>query len=280
MGSAAYIFNKSHATSYSLNSIITAWLKYYYPVEFYASVLSIQDNEDKRVKYMETIEEEFGIKTKCPDINKSTLFFTPEPETNSILFGLNNIKGVGEAALNEIIANQPYDSLEDFLVRTPKKSVNKKVVMSLIKAGAFDCFNKNRNALINDFFRIRKVKDDALLEEDYNDKLMMQYESETLGMPLTIKPWWSTISKDESVSFDIRLLNVTEKYDKNDRLMAFVKAEVLRDNSIIELVVFSSAYQRYSNLFDMCDHEFLRVSAKKTDKTKAILNKAHETVVI
>ena len=276
----SYLFNKSHATSYSLNSIITAWLKYYYPVEFYASVLSIQDNEDKRVKYMETIEEEFGIKTKCPDINKSTLFFTPEPETNSILFGFNNIKGVGEAALNEIIANQPYDSLEDFLTRTPKKSVNKKVVMSLIKAGAFDCFNKNRNALINEFFRIRKVKDDALLEEEYNDKLMMQYESETLGMPLTIKPWWSTISKDESVSFDIRLLNVTEKYDKNDRLMAFVKAEVLRDNSVIELVVFSSAYQRYSNLFDMHDHEFLRVSAKKTDKTKAILNKAHETVVI
>jgi hypothetical protein len=62
--------------------------------------------------------------------------------------------------------------------------------------------------------------------------------------------------------------------------MAFVKAEVLRDNSVIELVVFSSAYQRYSNLFDMSDHEFLRVSAKKTDKTKAILNKAHETVVI
>ena len=62
--------------------------------------------------------------------------------------------------------------------------------------------------------------------------------------------------------------------------MAFVKAEILRDNTTIELVVFSSAYQRYSNLFDMHDHEFLRVSVKKTEKTKAILNKAQETVVI
>jgi DNA polymerase-3 subunit alpha len=229
---------------------------------------------------METIEEEFGIKTKCPDINKSTIFFTPEPETNSILFGLNNIKGVGEAALNEIVANQPYDSLEDFLNRTPKKSVNKKVVLSLIKAGAFDCFNKNRNALINEFYRIRKVKDDALLEEDYNESLMMQYESSTLGTPLTVKPWWTTVKKEEACTCDVKLIKVTEKYDKNNRLMAFCTVEVVRDGSMIELVIFSSTYQRFVNLFDMNDHEYLRVSIKKTDKMKAILNKAVETAVI
>ena len=276
MGSAKYLFNKSHATSYSLNSMITAWLKYYYPVEFYASVLSIQDNEEKRVKYMETIEEQFGITTRCPDINKSTIFFTPDPDTNTILFGLNNIKGVGEAALSEIIAGQPYSSLEDFLERTPKKSVNKKVVMSLIKAGAFDCFNQNRYALINEFYRIRKVKDDPYDETLFNSSSYMEFETETLGMPLTVKPWFSNIEMDTCCSFDAKIIKVTEKYDRNNKLMAFIQVETVEDNIPLELVVFSSTYARTVNYFDKVDHEFIHVSGKKSDKAKVIVNKVSE----
>ena len=263
-----------------MNSIITAWLKYYYPVEFYAAVLTIQDNEDKRVKYMETIEEQFGIKTVIPHINKSTIYFTPDPDSNEILFGLNNIKGVGDSALEAIIENQPYTSLEDFLTRLPKKVANKRVVMALIKAGAFDCFNKNRNALINEFYEIRKVKDEPLLEEDYNDKLSMEYESETLGTSLTVKPWFSTIPMNEAITFDARIISVQEKYDKNNRLMAFVKAETIMDNTTIELVIFSSAYSRYVNMFDMHDHQYLRISGKKTDKTKVIVNTVKESYPI
>ena len=276
MGSAKYLFNKSHATSYSLNSIITAWLKYYYPVEFYASVLSIQDNEEKRVKYMETIEDQFGIVTRCPDINKSTVFFTPDPDTNSILFGLNNIKGVGDAALSEIIAGQPYESLEDFLNRTPKKSVNKKVVMSLIKAGAFDCFNQNRYALINEFYRIRKVKDEPYDESLFNTSAYMEFESETLGTPLTVKPWFSNVEMDTCCSFDAKIIKVTEKYDRNNKLMAFVQVETVEDNIPLELVVFSSTYARTVNYFDINDHEYLHISGKKSDKAKVIVNKVKE----
>ena len=279
MGSAKYLFNKSHATSYSLNSMITAWLKYYYPVEFYASVLSIQDNEEKRVKYMETIEDQFGIITRCPDINKSTIFFTPDPETNTILFGLNNIKGVGEAALSEIIAGQPYTSLEDFLERTPKKSVNKKVVMSLIKAGAFDCFNQNRYALINEFYRIRKVKDEPYNEDDFNSSSYIEFESETLGMPLTTKPWFSNIEMDTCCSFDAKIIKVTEKYDRNNKLMAFIQVETVEDNIPLELVVFSSTYARTVNYFDTADYEYIHVSGKKSDKAKVIVNKVKEAAI-
>ena len=279
MGSAKYLFNKSHATSYSLNSMITAWLKYYYPVEFYASVLSIQDNEEKRVKYMETIEEQFGIITRCPDINKSTIFFTPDPETNTILFGLNNIKGVGEAALSEIIAGQPYSSLKDFLERTPKKSVNKKVVMSLIKAGAFDCFNQNRYALINEFYRIRKVKDEPYDENQFNASSYIEFESETLGMPLTTKPWFSNIEMDTCCSFDAKIIKVTEKYDRNNKLMAFIQVETVEDNIPLELVVFSSTYARTVNYFDTADYEYIHVSGKKSDKAKVIVNKVKEAVI-
>lgn len=279
MGSAKYLFNKSHATSYSLNSMITAWLKYYYPVEFYASVLSIQDNEEKRVKYMETIEDQFGIITRCPDINKSTIFFTPDPETNTILFGLNNIKGVGEAALSEIIAGQPYSSLEDFLERTPKKSVNKKVVMSLIKAGAFDCFNQNRYALINEFYRIRKVKDEPYNEDDFNSSSYIEFESETLGIPLTTKPWFSNIEMDTCCSFDAKIIKVTEKYDRNNKLMAFIQVETVEDNIPLELVVFSSTYARTVNYFDTADYEYIHVSGKKSDKAKVIVNKVKEAAI-
>ena len=279
MGSAKYLFNKSHATSYSLNSMITAWLKYYYPVEFYASVLSIQENEEKRVKYMETIEDQFGIITRCPDINKSTIFFTPDPETNTILFGLNNIKGVGDAALSEIIAGQPYSSLEDFLERTPKKSVNKKVVMSLIKAGAFDCFNQNRYALINEFYKIRKVKDEPCNEDDFNSSSYIEFETETLGMPLTTKPWFSNIEMDTCCSFDAKIIKVTEKYDRNNKLMAFVQVETVEDNIPLELVVFSSTYARTVNYFDINDYKHIHVSGKKSDKAKVIVNKVKEAVI-
>lgn len=279
MGSAKYLFNKSHATSYSLNSMITAWLKYYYPVEFYASVLSIQDSEEKRVKYMETIEDQFGITTRCPDINKSTIFFTPDPETNTILFGLNNIKGVGDAALSEIIAGQPYSSLEDFLERTPKKSVNKKVVMSLIKAGAFDCFNQNRYALINEFYKIRKVKDEPYNEDDFNSSSYIEFETETLGMPLTTKPWFSNIEMDTCCSFDAKIIKVTEKYDRNNKLMAFVQVETVEDNIPLELVVFSSTYARTVNYFDINDYKHIHVSGKKSDKAKVIVNKVKEAVI-
>lgn len=276
MGSAKYLFNKSHATSYSLNSMITAWLKYYYPVEFYASVLSIQDNEEKRVKYMETIEDQFGITTRCPDINKSTIFFTPSPDDNTILFGLNNIKGVGDAALSEIIANQPYTSLEDFLNRTPKKSVNKKVVMSLIKAGAFDCFNQNRYALINEFYRIRKVKDEPYNEDEFGPASYIEFETETLGTPLTTKPWFSQIEMDTCCSFDAKIIKVVEKYDRNNKLMAFVQVETVEDNIPLELVIFSSTYAKTVNYFDKHDHEYIHISGKKTDKAKVIVNKVKE----
>ena len=274
MGSAKYLFNKSHATSYSLNSIITAWLKYYYPVEFYAAVLSIQDQEDKRVKYMDTIEEQFGIKTKTPDINKSGKFFTPDPDNNSILYGLNNVKGVGEAALDIIIENQPYASFEDFLTRLPKKSVNKKVVMSLIKAGAFDCFEKNRYKLMNEFIRIRKTKDELFPVNEYNKHVSMTMETEVFGMSLTEKPWFSKIETNDKCSFDCRLIKVTEKVDKNNKLMAFATVETLEDDIKLELVIFSSTYSKVAHFFDMAYNDVIHINGIKSDKAKVIVNKA------
>ena len=272
----SYLFNKSHATSYSLNSMITAWLKHYYPVEFYASVLSIQDNKERCINYMHVIEEQFGITTVHPDINKSGEFFTPNPENNTILFGLNSIKGVGDAALKELIAKQPYKDMSDLLERTEKKVINKKVMEALIKAGCFDCWNENRYEVMNQFYELRKVKGAELYNpEDYCKQSIIDFEMASLEIPLTAHYWFDDISNGEKVTFDCKVLKVTEKYDRNNNLMAFVNVVSVEENIPIELVVFASTYSRKVNYFDTLDHDIISVSGKKDNK-KIIVNNVRE----
>ena len=273
----SYLFNKSHATSYSLNSMITAWLKHYYPVEFYASVLSIQDNKERCINYMHVIEEQFGITTVHPDINKSGEFFTPNPGNNTILFGLNSIKGVGEAALKEILAKQPYNSLEDLLERTEKKVVNKKVMEALIKSGCFDCWNENRYEVMNQYYTIRKVKDVELYDPlAYDKSAIIKFEVDSLEIPLTAHYWFDDVANEEKVTFDCEIVKVTEKYDRNGNLMAFVNVVSVEDSIPIELLVFSSTYSRYVNMFDKVDHKIITVTGKKDNK-KVLVNKVRET---
>ena len=275
MGSAKYLFNKSHATSYSLNSMITAWLKHYYPVEFYASVLSIQDNKERCINYMSVIEEQFGITTVHPDINKSGIFFTPNPENNTILFGLNSIKGVGDAALEELVAKQPYKDMADLLERTEKKTVNKKVMTALIKAGCFDCWNENRYEVMNQFYELRKVKDAEYYNpEDYCKQSIIDFELDSLEIALTAKYWYDEVANGETVTFNCEVVKLTEKYDRNGKLMAF--ASVVADEGYpLELVVFAATYSRAVNYFDKVDHKTITVSGKKDGK-KVLVNKVRE----
>ncbi len=269
----SYLFNKSHATSYSLNSMITAWLKHYYPVEFYASVLSIQDNKERCINYMGVIEEQFGITTVHPDINKSGEFFTPNPDNNTILFGLNSIKGVGEAALKEIIAKQPYKDMSDLLERTEKRIVNKKVMTALIKSGCFDCWNENRYEVMNQYYELRKVKDAEMYEPlNYDKQAIIEFELDSLEIALTARYWFDEIPNGEKTTFDCEIVKVTEKYDKNNNLMAFVNVVSIDESYPIELVIFSSTYRRVVDLFDTVDHKYITVSGKKDGK-KIIVNK-------
>lgn len=271
----SYLFNKSHATSYSLNSMITAWLKHYYPVEFYASVLSIQDNKERCINYMTVIEEQFGITTVHPDINKSGIFFTPNPENNTILFGLNSIKGVGEAAYTELVAKQPYKDMADLLERTEKKTINKKVMTALIKAGCFDCWNENRYEVMNQFYELRKVKDAEYYNpEDYCKQSIIDFELDSLEIALTAKYWFDEVANGETVTFNCEVVKLTEKYDRNGKLMAF--ASVVADEGYpLELVVFAATYSRSVNYFDKVDHKTITVSGKKDGK-KVLVNKVRE----
>ena len=121
-GYAKYLFNKSHATSYSLLSCITAWLKFYYPKEFFTAMMSLMTDQDKKKKlpnYVRLLEKEFDIKIVPPSINESEAFFSPSRSKNEILYGLISIKGLGakileDRTIDEVISKRPYENIEDF----------------------------------------------------------------------------------------------------------------------------------------------------------------------
>ena len=269
-GYASYLFNKSHAACYSYITLLTAYLKRYYPVEFFAAVFSVQKEEDKRAKYIK-VAESMGITIKTPDINTSGRDFIPLPEENAILYGLGSIKGVGEAAIDELINNRNYTSLEDILAKVPKKALNKRVGLALIKSGALKEFNSNRMELINEFYDLRKDKDERLDNELYDESICMEYEIATLGTAITYKPWWEEVAPEEKVDIVATVTNVRELIDKNGNMMAFIKLEC--NGCKIDGVVFARTYCNHSDKFDLIFGPVtLQLKGKKDSKGQLIVS--------
>ncbi len=138
-----YSFNESHSVGYALISYKTAYLKAYYPIEFYVAMLNNTSSEEKRVKIYNEIKTLEG-ELHNPDINISKETCTND--NGEIYLSFSLIKGVGPKAIEEVVANQPYESFTDFLTNKSTK-INKSIIKALIEAGAFDCFNKKRDEL-------------------------------------------------------------------------------------------------------------------------------------
>ncbi len=146
---AGYGFNKSHSAAYAYLAYITAYLKAHYSVEFMSALLTSESgNMDKIVKYINECRE-MGIRVLPPDVNQSDSNFTPAGD--AIRFGLGAVKNVGQGAIEAIVnARQQegvFDSLYSFCERVSMSSVNRRVIESLIKAGAFDSTGANRAQL-------------------------------------------------------------------------------------------------------------------------------------
>lgn len=266
-GFSSYLFNKSHAVAYSFTSMLTTWLKLYHPVEFYAAYLSMQSLEDL-VRYIPLVRKE-GIDVEVPDINISNLDFTPNG--NTILFGLGSIKGVGLASIPAIIENRPYTSLEDAMDKIGKKAFNKRVGTALIKSGAFSNIEHNRSKLMNQFYDLRKDKDERLNNEDYGRELIMSFEMETLNCPVTYTPeWFSLEDKTDVENVKVRITKVDERKDKSGNLMAFCKGDV-GGGVEIDLIVFSSIY--LGNLPYIKYDQTVYLSGKKESDSKMIVKK-------
>ncbi|MCD8196920.1 MAG: DNA polymerase III subunit alpha [Lachnospiraceae bacterium] len=156
MDFAEYAFNKSHAAAYAVVSYQTAWLKYYYPVEYMAALLtSVIDNSTKVSEYIASCRQ-MGIRILPPDINESVGVFSVS--NGAIRYGLTAIKSVGKPVIAEIIREREehglYQDLEDFIERTTGRELNKRTIENFIKAGAFDSFPLNRRQMLNVYERI------------------------------------------------------------------------------------------------------------------------------
>ncbi len=238
---AEYGFNKSHSAAYAVISMQTAWLKAHYRVEFMAALLSSEkDNTDKVVHHIGEARSS-GIDVLQPDVNESDFDFTGVE--GKIRFGLGGIKGVGEAAIETIVAarkSKPFQGLFDFCERVDLRKVNRKVLECLIKAGAFDFTQVARKRLFDSIdkalergqseqrdravgqislFGALKMKsgtknDDYAPGEEWSEKERLRLEKEAIGFYITGHPleqYAREISRYASPCSKIQHLNKDEK---------------------------------------------------------------------
>ena len=206
---AKYAFNKSHAAAYAVVAYQTAYLKYYYPVEFMAALMtSVIDNPGKVAEYIYTCRQ-MGIKILPPDINVGEGRFSVDGDT--IRYGLTAIKSIGRPVIEAIVAereqNGPFKNLKDLIERLSGKEVNKRTIESFIKAGALDSLHGTRKQFMMIYV---KIMDQVNQERKY---------SMTGQMTL-----FDMVSEEQKSEFDIPLPDVGE-YEK-ETLLAFEK-EVL-----------------------------------------------------
>ena len=206
---AKYAFNKSHAAAYAIVSYQTAWLKYYYPVEYMAALMtSVIDNPGKVTDYIFTCKQ-MGIELLPPDINKSEGKFSVSD--GKIRYGLTAIKSIGRPVMTAVEAernaNGPFKSLREFCERLSGKEVNKRTLESFIKAGAFDNMGANRNQML-------------IVYPQIIDQVQQAKKSSTSGQ----MSLFDLMTDEERVSFEITFPNVPEL--PKEELLAFEK-EVL-----------------------------------------------------
>ncbi len=188
---AGYGFNKSHSTRYAFIAYQTAYMKAHWPVEFMAALLTYEmDNTDKIVDYISECGQ-MGIEVLAPDINESGIDFTPlyeqdengKPKKAVIRFGLAAVKGVGEKAVEQIIAAREkvvgFKSLFHFCENVDLRAANKQVLDSLIKAGAFDGLGGNRPQMIAGLEQA--MENGASLQADRNNGQMSFFGQLTQG---------------------------------------------------------------------------------------------------
>ncbi|OUN91289.1 DNA polymerase III subunit alpha [Blautia sp. An46] len=206
---AKYAFNKSHAAAYALVAYQTAYLKYYYPVEFMAALMtSVIDNPSKVAEYILS-SRKMGIAILPPDINKGESQFSVD--NGSIRYGLSAIKSIGRPVIKEIVEERSqrgdFKNLQDFIERMSGKDVNKKVIENFIKAGAFDGLPGNRRQKMMVYAQIL----DSVNQEKKN----------VMAGQMSL---FDLVSDEEKEAFEIRMPDV-EEYPKEAKL-AFEK-EVL-----------------------------------------------------
>ena len=215
---AGYGFNKSHSAAYALVTFYTSYLKCYYPAEFMAGLLTLEkDNTDKVVKYVDEVKR-MEIDLLPPDINISDLVFSATDIDNKevVMFGMGALKGAGDVAIKSILEARKdgeFADMNDFVSRIDSSKVNKRVIETLAKSGAFDKFGHSRKALLMQVEKIveaaakaaqaKKMATGSLFGDDkemvtiaveleemeeYEGKEILELEKESLGFYVSGHP--------------------------------------------------------------------------------------------
>ena len=149
---AGYGFNKGHAAAYAQVAYQTAYLKANYPVEFLAASMTLDIGNTDRLNIFRQEAQRLGIRVLPPDINRSDSFFACDAEKGVIYYALGAVKGVGRQAMEHVVSARdqagPFGSMGDFARRVDAKLLNKRAFESLVRAGAFDAFSRNRRQLV------------------------------------------------------------------------------------------------------------------------------------
>lgn len=206
---AKYAFNKSHAAAYAVVAYQTAYLKYYYPVEFMAALMtSVLDNTSKVSEYIYTCRQ-MGIAILPPDINEGEGGFSVSGQ--AIRYGLSAIKSIGRPVIDAIVEERkirgPFTTLKDFITRLSGREVNKRTIENFIKAGALDGLEGNR--------RQKMMIYGSLLDA------LNQEKKTTMAGQMTL---FDIAPEEDKAEYEIKLPDV-EEYDK-EVLLGFEK-EVL-----------------------------------------------------
>lgn len=245
--SSSYSFNKSHSVGYAMITFMTAYLKTYYPIEFYLAMLDNinkgKDADDKRIQIYSEIKS-INKEIINPDVNLSKEITISD--NDKIYLSLSLIKGVGPKAVSKIIKGQPYDSFEDFRERS---GIDRGTQKAMIQAGCFDSFGESRNELYNKVSGDTSVwtKKEELFREFQYIKINPQgnvlelYDFEELGI---IKPISSinqiTQNTDEYKDFYIK--GIVSKFKKHNDYAHLAITDGLTSISLFVVKEFINRY--------------------------------------
>lgn len=253
-----YGFNKSHSASYAMTSFQTAWLKYYYPEHFYASLMSVEEDQSKIAEYVAECKQK-SIVILPPHINKSTEDFVVTKE--GINYRITAIAHVGKSTIKAINDLRPIKSFDDLIERRTKKGVKINTLRNLVKSGCFDFDNPDRAELL---WRIdmmnrtkTEVKNEIECKRYTNDKVTKaKWEKETLGVYLTQHPLekygfksLAEFKEGDNALQGGEISDVSVIRDKNNKEMAFIMIDTLF--GVVKVVVFATKW-KHKELQELC----------------------------
>ncbi len=314
---ASYAFNKSHSAAYAYLAYMGAYLKAHYPVHFMASLLT---NEAERgatseiVKYINECKN-MNIEVLPPDINESDYNFTIVK--NRIRFGLSAIKNVGESAIKSILEAKKklgrISTIEEFVREIEPRAVNKKVLESLIKAGALDSLGWKRSQLFHSIDGIielfhkfnKKIHHPSLFSEspdiseirrkikdlkEWDNLQLLQYEKEALGFYITSHPLTKYSENLEKLKIPSIKTILEEPFEENDVTLAgvvvsFKQKKTSKGESMaiftledltgsIEIVVFPDALRAFGQILQEGSAIWLKGLLKEDEKKSVYLKSA------